>query len=295
VANRTDWLRHARRVEAAGFDTLLLPDHLAGGLVSPLSALVVAAEATTNLRIGTLVLNNDLRHPVVLAREAATIDLLTDGRLELGLGAGYQRAEYVQSGISMDPALVRIERMEEAAQLLRLLWSGEEVSFDGTHYQVDAHVCLPGAGPRPIPLLVGGNGPRVLEVAARHADTVGFIGLGQDPETGRLRTGSFTSAGLAQQVAEVRRLASARTTEVEFSILVQEVILTGDRRAAAEKVRSWLPDLSVEELLDSPYILTGTAGEMAEQLRVVRERFGVTYITVFAEASPAIEQVMEAL
>src|SRR3954454_5566900 len=135
---------------------MLVAGHLADGMLPPLTALVAAAEATDRLRVGTLVVNNDFRHPVVLAREAATIDLLTDGRLELGLGAGHMKFEYDEAGLPFDPAAVRVARMAESAEIVTRLLAGEEVAFTGEHYQVHGHLCFPSPVQRPVPLLIGG-------------------------------------------------------------------------------------------------------------------------------------------
>src|SRR4051794_25882849 len=138
-------------------------------MLSPFSAMVAAAEATERLHVGTLVLNNDFRHPVVVAREAAAVDLLTDGRLELGLGAGHMKFEYDEAGLRFDPAAVRVARMTESAEIIRRLLAGDTVSFLGEHYQLDGHRCFP--VPRShVPLLIGGNGRKVLRAAARFAD-----------------------------------------------------------------------------------------------------------------------------
>src|ERR1700738_3810110 len=175
--SRAEWQAKARKIEALGYQILNLPDHLTD-LVSPLPALVSVAEATTTIRVGTNVLNNDLRHPVLVAREAAAVDLLTDGRFELGLGAGSIRSEYEQVGLDFDRGAVRVERLTEAVTVIKGLLKGERVTFVGQHYRVTGHTIapLPVQKPHP-PVLIGGNGPRLLTLAAREADIVGFSGI----------------------------------------------------------------------------------------------------------------------
>jgi probable F420-dependent oxidoreductase len=175
--SRAEWQETARKIEGLGYGTLTLPDHLTE-LIAPMAALVSAAEVTTTLRVGTNVLNNDLRHPVLVAREAAAVDLLTDGRLQLGLGAGSIQAEYEQAGLCFDRGRTRVERLAEAVTIIKGLLKGEEVTFAGRHYRVTGHTIgpLPVQRPHP-PILIGGNGPKLLALAAREADIVGLSGL----------------------------------------------------------------------------------------------------------------------
>jgi len=175
--SRAEWQDKARKIEALGYSTLMVPDHL-WPVLAPIPALLSAAAATTTLRVGTNVINNDLRHPVVLAREAATVDLLTDGRLELGLGAGYVRSEYDQAGLRFDRGSVRVERLAESLTIVKELLRGAEVNFAGQHYRVTGHKIhpLPIQQPHP-PIMIGGNGPRLLTLAAKEADTVNFTGI----------------------------------------------------------------------------------------------------------------------
>src|SRR5438309_1664425 len=172
ATSAADWRAKAKRAEAAGFDTLLVADHLVDGMLPPLTPLAVVAESTERLRVGTLVINNDFRHPVLLAREAATVDLLTEGRLELGLGAGHMKYEYDQAGLSFDPPAVRVARMAESAEITRRLLAGGEVSFEGRYYRVRGHRCFPTPVQQPVPMLIGGNGRRVLATAGPFGDIV---------------------------------------------------------------------------------------------------------------------------
>ncbi len=163
--SRAEWAEKARKVEDLGYSTLTVPDHLTD-LMAPMPALVSAAAATTHLRVSTNVLNNDLRHPVLVAREAATVDLLTDGRLELGLGAGSIQSEYAQAGVAFDAGGRRVERLAEAVTIIKGLLKGDQVTFAGRHYRVTGHTLapLPLQKPRP-PIMIGGNGRRLLTLA----------------------------------------------------------------------------------------------------------------------------------
>lgn len=288
TTSRSAWRDTARRAEDLGFSVLVTADHLAGCL-PPLPPLVAAAEATTALRVGTLVVNNDLHHPVVLAREAAAVDLLTDGRLELGLGAGHAEPEYVQAGIRFDPAATRVERLAEAVAVIRGLLDGEELEFEGRHYRVRGHRLSPGPVQRPVPILVGGNGRSLLRLAARAADIVGMTGTGRtNPDGQTHQPTGFPAEVVGERVALVREAAGDRFDQLELNALVQGVIVTGDRRAAAERVRRRLPELSIEQILTTPYLLIGTVDQMVEQLHHQRERFGFTYYSVFEPAMEAV-------
>ena len=177
VNSRAELAEKARKVEALGYDTLNFPDHLTDR-IAPIPAVVSAAEATSRLRIGTNVLNNDLRHPVLVAREAATLDLLSDGRFQLGLGAGSIKSEYDEAGLRFDTGRVRVARLAEAVGIIKRLLRGEEVSFSGRYYQIAGHKLAPLPVQRPHPpILIGGNGPQLLTLAAREADIVGFSGI----------------------------------------------------------------------------------------------------------------------
>jgi probable F420-dependent oxidoreductase len=280
--SRTALVERARRVEDLGFDVLQTADHL-DELLPPLITLATVAAATTTLRVGTLVLNNDLRHPVVLAREAAALDLLSDGRLELGLGAGHGEPEYRSAGLRFDRHGVRIERLAESLALLDGLLRGDEVTVSGAHYAVTAARVfpLPVQHPRP-PFLVGGGGPRILALAARTAEVVGLTGTGPTRADGKhLLPSHWAPAAVDAQVAHVRDAAAAAGhPPPELHALVQVVTVTDDRQAALEAIRRHLPELSLEDLGGTPYVLVGSVGAIVEQLQAARERWGISYVTV---------------
>ncbi len=260
---------------------LTVADHLSD-LFAPLPALVAAAAATTTLRVGTNVLNNDLRHPVMLAREAATIDLLSDGRLMLGLGAGYMRSEYDEAGLAFDRGAVRVERLAESVRIIKALMSGEPCTFAGNHYCVSGHKIYPLPVQRPYPpILVAGNGRQLLALAAQEADMVGLSGItfrrgGTAPDLS-----GWNAAGTDERIGLIREAAGERLANLEINILVQRVVTLPDRhRAAEELARHWnRPD--AQEILDSPHVLIGPVERIVEDLLARRERWGISYITIF--------------
>jgi probable F420-dependent oxidoreductase len=280
--DRATWQDQARRYEDLGFDVLLVADHL--GMFPPLVPLVSAADATDRLRVGTFVLNNDFWNPAFLARDAAAVDVLTDGRLELGFGAGHAQVEYESAGLPYDRPAVRIDRLAEALPLVRRLLDGETVDHAGGNYTLRAAATgFATAQPR-VPLLVGGNGDRLLAVAARHADIVGLVGFTSG--TGQVHTdlSHFTWAGLAERVDHVRRCAGDRVGSLELNVLVQRVAV-GDRQAVADELAAQTGS-PAELFLDSPFVMLGSPTDLADHVRRLRE-VGVTYLVAFAERGAA--------
>jgi probable F420-dependent oxidoreductase len=246
-------------------------------------ALVSAAEATRHIRVGTYVLNNDLRHPVLVAREAAAVDLLTDGRFELGLGAGSIRSEYEQVGLDFDRGAVRVERLTEAVTVIKGLLKGERVSFVGQHYRVTGHTIapLPVQKPHP-PVLIGGNGTRLLTLAAREADIVGLSGLtfragGAAPPD----LSGWRVSGVDERVRRVREIAGKeRYARIELNALVQRVVVTDERLRAAEELTTRWTQLNADEILHHPYVLIGTVEQIIEDLQARRERWDISYFVI---------------
>ena len=295
AASRAEWADKARKIEALGYSVLNVPDHLAE-VVAPIPALVSAADATQRLRVGTTVLNNDLRHPVVLAREAATVDLLTDGRLQLGLGAGWMQSEYDQAGLRFDPGATRVERLAEAVTIIKGLLEGEQVTFAGQHYRVTGHTIhpLPVQRPHP-PILIGGNARRLLTLAAREADIVGLTGItfrrgGAEPDVA-----AFRAAAVDERLAIVREAAGDRFDRLELNALVQRVVVTDDRRQAAADLSARWRELSPEDILESPYVLAGTVDQMVDDLQTRRRRWGISYYVIFEPGMDAFAPVVARL
>jgi probable F420-dependent oxidoreductase len=281
-----------RRVEALGYDTIMWPDHFVRGF-EPVAAMAAAAIATEKLRLSGFVFDNDFRHPVVLAMSAGSIDILSDGRLELGVGAGWLKDEYVLSGIPFDPASVRIARLAEAIQILKGLLSGERVTFSGEFYTIDGLKIPPVPVQRPYPpLIIGGGSPKILELAAREADIVGIT-------TRALPDGSkdaldMTAAATERKIEWVRAAAGDRFEQIELNTICPTVEITDDRRAAAERIAADLP-VTAAEVLDSPTVLLGTVDEIADSLRERRDRYGFSYVVVLETAMDDFAPVVERL
>lgn len=277
------WLAHVRRVEALGYHTFLIRDHIVpdyfGDQYAPMVALAAAAAATTTIRLGTMVLANDFRHPALLAKETATLDQLAGGRLELGLGAGWLRVEYQAMGMALDPAGTRIARLEEAVQILRGLWSGEPFSFAGRHYRIDGLRLAPAPAQRPgPPLFLGGGHERMLTMAGRHADSVGL--LTSSVASGRMEDdpAERTPAAVERKLGWVRAGAGARFGALELS-MIPTVVLSQDREAATRDLiarRGWA-GLEPADVWAMPAVLVGDLGQIAAAMRERRDRYGITY------------------
>jgi probable F420-dependent oxidoreductase len=274
-----EWAELARKAEDLGFSTLFMPDHFEDAL-APVPALMAAADATRSLRIGPLVLDNDYKHPVVTAKEMATLDLLADGRLELGIGAGWLASDYERSGIPMDDAAVRVDRLEEGIAVIKGLFAEGNFSYQGKHYQVTE---LDGR-PKPLqqphpPLLVGGGGPRVLRLAAREADIVGVnpaIRSGRvDAEAAR----NGVAAATDQKVAWVRDEAGDRYGDIEINFLNYACVVTDDRRGTLDSMAP-LFGLEPAELGDYPHAWVGSVDQICDSLVAGRERWDASYLVV---------------
>jgi probable F420-dependent oxidoreductase len=283
VHSGREWQARARDYETRGFDILVVADHLGGGL-PPMTALLSAADATERLRIGTFVLNNDFWSPLLLARDAVALDLLSGGRLELGLGAGHAKDEYEAAGLQYDPPATRVARLAETVPLLRRLLAGETVDHEGPHVTLrQAHVGLTAAQSR-IPLLVGGNGDRLLAIAAAHADIVGFVGFTSGTERRQTDLSHFTWKGLEQRIAHVRRAAGGRADDLELNVLVQ-MVRAGERASLADEVAAAFKQ-PADLILDSPFVVLGDTAAMVDHLERLRA-LGVTYVVAFADRGAA--------
>jgi len=277
ASSAAEWVATARRVEADGYATLFMPDHL-DDQWSPAPALAAAAAATTTLRIGTMVLDNDFRHPVVVAKEAATLDVVSDGRLELGLGAGWQHRDYLQSGIAYDAADTRVERLSEALVVIKSLLGGDRCSFAGRHYTVTDLIGAPRPVQRPHPpIIVGGGARRVLTVAGREADIVslnfdlrsGVIGPAVGP--------SGTAAATAAKLGWVRDGAGPRFADIELSVRVFIAVVTDQRADVAAGLATGF-GITPEEVLGTPHLLVGTIDQIVDDLVRRRDELGLSYV-----------------
>ena len=293
ISSGTGWAERARRVEQLGYSMLVVPDHFRNQLAS-VPALTAAALATTRLRVGSLVFSNDFRHPAVLATEAATIDVLSGGRFELGLGAGWLRAEYEQTGIRYDSARTRIERLEEAVTIVKGLLAGERVTFTGRHYSIADLEGRPAPVQRPHPpILIGGGGQRTLSLAAREASIVGLVPRARRDGSGLDMT-DLSDAATREKLEWVRSAAGDRFDSLEIHALIQAVAVADRRTAAADDLASRFK-VARDVVLETPYVLLGTIDEICETLRQRRERYGISYLTVLERDMEAFAPVVARL
>ncbi len=276
------WRDLARKVESLGYAALYVPDHL-GDQWSPTVALTAAAEATSTLRIGSLVYDNDYRHPVVLAKEMATLDLLSEGRLEVGLGAGWMRSDYEQAGIPYDEPAVRVARLEEAVQIMEALWTDGSCTFSGEHYTVTAAEGRPRPFRQPRPtLLLGGGGRRVLSFAARHADIVGVNANLRAGHVGPEVAATVTAERFDQRVGWIREAAGDRFDQLELQVLTVVAAITDDRQAMAE-VMAPAFGLEPTAALEVPMVVVGTVQQVCDTLLARRERYGFSSYVFHSE------------
>jgi probable F420-dependent oxidoreductase len=281
-AEPATWPSWCRRLEDLGVDEISVADHLKPGALPPLVALAVAAVATKRVALSTMVLNNELRHPGVLANEAVAVSELSGGRLTLGIGAGHAEDEHAAIGVPLPPPVERARRLEEAVVALRRLLDGDTVTTAGPTLRLTELRAAP-TPTHPVLLLVGGGSKRVLRVAARHADVVGLTGFSAVDGISKLT--HFSDAALAERLAFVRGLPRDRPRPARFQALVQLVRVTDDRAAAADALLAeWgaaLP-LTPDEVLASPFLLLGSVEEIAEQLHERSDRLGIDTWTVLA-------------
>ncbi|MYQ96069.1 TIGR03621 family F420-dependent LLM class oxidoreductase [Streptomyces sp. SID4946] len=275
-ASAAEWRAKCRRAEELGYDVILVPDHL--GWVAPFPALVAAAQATERARVGTLVLNAGFYNPTLLTREVATTDALTGGRLELGLGTGYVREEHDAAGLPFGSAGERVDHLRCTVEELARLLGSEE-------YQ-----------PRPeqarVPLLIGGNGDRMLRLTAEHADIAAFSGV----RTGSTRSlEPLTADELDERVARYREFAAGRAEPAELNLLIQQVAITDDPDTALKAVLERQPHLTLEAALALPIMLVGPLEDVVAKIRAQRERYGFTNLTVLEPQMEAFAPVIERL
>jgi probable F420-dependent oxidoreductase len=288
------WVALAHKVEDLGYSTLTMPDHFTQQL-APVPALMAAATATERLRIGALVFDNDYKHPVVLAKELATMDVLSDGRLEVGLGAGWMASDYEASGIGYDRPGVRIDRFEEALAVIKGAFAEGPFSFTGAHYRITDYdgQPLPVQRPHP-PLLVGGGGPRLLSIAARKADIVGINGTLTAGTIGPEALASMTYETVTDRVAVVRQAAGDRIRDIELNIRVFFVSITEDPGKVIDDMAAWV-NVDPPLIAASPFALVGTVNAITETLLRRRDELGFSYIIVGPDDVESFAPVVAAL
>jgi probable F420-dependent oxidoreductase len=268
----------AQRAEAVGFDVFTMSDHVGLGL-APMPTLAAVAAATSRIRLGTLVLNATMRNPVQLAWEASTLDQLSGGRFELGLGAGHTPHEYAQTGVERSSPAVRKAQLAEQVEIMRALLDGETVDHDGAHHRVQG-AAIGSAGRGCLPILVGGNGAALLGHAGAHADIIGLQGLGRTLDDGHRHSVKWSSEHLDRQLEQVRIGAGARFDQLEFNALVQVVEITDDAEASIADLAERVDGLTIEDVATTPYALIGTVEQIAEKIRDCGERWGIRYFSV---------------
>jgi probable F420-dependent oxidoreductase len=276
------WREKARKIEDLGYSTLLIPDHF-DDQYAPMPAMAVAAEATSTLRVSGLVLDNDYKHPLVLAKEIATLDVLSGGRVDLGLGAGWMETDYVASGIPYDAPGVRISRFHEGLRI-----------FKGTYYTITNHNGTPRPVQKPVPVLIGGGGKRVLRIAAREADiiSVNFNLAPGKVNQSVMKTGDATST--EEKIGWIRDAAGARIDELELSVTVFVAIVSDDQAGMVGRISAGF-GMTPEETLASPHALVGSVDQIADALMERRERFGFSYVVFSGDGYAALAPVVKKL
>jgi probable F420-dependent oxidoreductase len=300
AADGKAWIDAARRYEDLGFSVLLLRDHFDDQL-APIAAMATAAAVTTSLRVGCLVFDNDYRHPLVLAKELATIDKLSGGRCEVGVGAGWMAPDYEQAGMPFDPPGERVSRMIEAVEVMKGLFADGSFDFSGEHYTITGH----DARPKPVqqphpPIMIGGGGRRILSFAAREADIIGLNPVKRsNAEWADQNIPDATADATDRKIGWIRDAAGARFDDLELSIVAPFVVETDDRDDLAASLVGGLDtgdlDTSPANVLASPYIALGTIDEICDTLRERRERWGISYYVFNDDAVDTVAPIVERL
>jgi probable F420-dependent oxidoreductase len=295
TGSRAEWSDLARRIESTGYSTMTMPDHFTDQL-APVPALQAAADATSTLRLGALVYDNDYKHPVVLAKELATMDVLSDGRVEVGLGAGWMVSDYEQSGIPYDPPGVRISRFIEGVDVIKSAFGTGPFSFEGAHYTITGYDGRPKPVQSPPPLLIGGGGPRVLRFAAREADIVGINGTLTSGTIDQSTFASMTADAVDEKVQIVTDAATAagRADAIEMNIRAFIVMVTEDVERALDTLAEFT-GAPVDVIASSPFALVGPPDKLIDELQERRERWGFSYVIVGQNDVDAFAPVVAAL
>jgi probable F420-dependent oxidoreductase len=289
------WRERARKVEDLGYSCLYMPDHFLDTVHAPMVGIAMAAEATETLRVGTLVLGNDYKHPAVVAKEFATLDLLSGGRVEAGIGAGWQKSDYDAIGFPYDGPGTRIERLEEALAIIKGAWGEGPFSLAGKHYTITAYdgIPKPAQQPRP-PILVGGGGPKLLRLAGREADIVGINPNLRKGEVSADLVQDTVASMTKQKIEWIREGAGSRFDDLELQIRYFVAAITDDRRGLAEAVAGGF-GVDADSALESSVALVGTVDECCELLLQRREEWGVSYVVVGDDQYESFAPVVERL
>jgi probable F420-dependent oxidoreductase len=292
-ASGEDWIAKAKKIEELGYSTLFMPDHF-DDQFAPMPAMAVAAAVTTTLRVGSLVFDNDYKHPVVLAKEAATLDVLSGGRLELGIGAGWMATDYEQSGIPYESPSVRIGRLREAVKIFKGLFSDAPLEFSGKHYTIRHNgTPKPVQKPHP-PILIGGGGERVLRFAAREAD---IVGVNFDLREGAVNPKTMTTGSAdatKEKIGWIRDAAGPGFEQIELNVTVFVSIVTDDRDGMVQRMAPGF-NTTPQDLLDVPHALIGSVDQIVDELQKRRDEYGFSYVVFSGDAHERMAPVVKRL
>ncbi len=283
-----------KKAEAAGFDVVSGADHI-GSYLAVLPKLAAAA-AISSLRVSTMVIANDYRHPVILAKDTATIDVLSEGRFELGIGTGWIEEQYAAAGLPYDDPKVRVDRFEEAIEVIKGCWSGQPFTFTGDHYQVTDVTC-PQPVQRPhLPILIGGAGRRMLTIAGREADIVSIGPLRPGASGFNEFAPGMASSGdrIQAQLDWIYQGAGARYDEIELSVMAHHLVVTDDVASVANQLAK-AGGTTADQVLESPHVLVGPTDAIVETLQYRRERYGISYVVFGGDDLDAVEPVVSRL
>ena len=288
------FVEKAQRAEELGYSTLYFPDHFIDTELAPMVAMAMAAASTTTLRTGALVFDNDYKHPAILAKEIATIDVLSGGRTELGIGAGWMEVDYTALGLPYDRPGVRIERLEEALAVIKGCYGTEAFSFTGTHYTVTDYQSIPKPTQPHVPVLIGGGGPRVLKLAGREAD---IVGINPNLRAGAVTADAVTDSLAAmtdQKVEWIKEGAGDRFDDLELQIRYFLASVTDNRQGFAEAVAPGF-GISADDALEAGLALIGSVDEVCDLMETRRDRWGVSYAVIGGDEMEMFAPVVERL
>ena len=306
-----DWRDQAKCAEDRGFSTFSVADHVIGPgpaltatnhpvqNVAAVPAMAVAIEATTTINVGARVFCTDYRQPVMFAKELATLDFFSEGRLEIGIGCGWLQREYEAMGVPWDRAGIRLDRMEETLTLIRQHLGPDQVDVDGEHLRASGFEGLPKPAKGMPPIMIGGGAKRVLRIAGREAD---IVSLNFDNSSGKIGpdgVGSSTAALTAGKIDFIRAGASQRSDgkafdDIEIEIGAYFTIVTDQRDATLGKMAPMF-QLEPEQFAEHPHALIGSVDEICDQLVARRETYGISYVTFGASAASSVAPIVERL
>jgi probable F420-dependent oxidoreductase len=289
------WAAEVRRIEALGYSSIFCPDHFTSQW-DPLTTISAVAAVTARVNVGTLVCDVDYRHPVIYAKAAATLQLISGGRLEFGLGAGWMKSDYEEAGLPYERPGIRIERLDEALQIIRAMWTQTRTSFEGKHYRIreiaQAAPLPEGASPK---ILIGGGGSRVLGLAGRQADIVGISATMHGGQISAETAADLAPARVREKIGWVREgaeRAGRDWDEIELNALVF-IVAIADNVSELRQTLASSAGMSVEQVRDCPIFLTGSPAEIQDRLLKQRDETGISYIVIQGGDDERVERFAE--